>query len=41
MTPEQALGILAQATSQVNANRETHLAILAAIDILKKAINKE
>ena len=38
MTPKQALEILVQASGQLNANREVHLQILKAIDVLKKEL---
>lgn len=38
MTVKQAIEILEQATSQINASRQTHLAILQALAVLKEQI---
>ena len=40
MTPEQALALLSQVSGQVSANREVHLKIIEAIDILKEKIKQ-
>lgn len=36
MNFEQAISILTQVTSQINANRDTHAQIVAALECLKK-----
>lgn len=41
MTPEQAIQLLIQATAPVNANREVHMQILKAIEVLKQLVEKE
>jgi hypothetical protein len=38
MTPEQALALLLEVTKELRATRETHQAIIVAIETLKKAI---
>lgn len=38
MNSKQALELLIQATAQLNANREVHLQILKAIEVLKKEL---
>lgn len=38
MTPEQALEILRNATGTIQANREAHITISAALDVLAKAL---
>ena len=40
MTPEQALQLLAQASGQLNANREVHLQLIKAIEVLQAVIKK-
>lgn len=40
MTPEQALQILSQATSQLNTSRAAHLQIMQALEVLQKLIPK-
>jgi hypothetical protein len=41
MTAKQAFDILVQATGQINANRETHVAIQQALDVVKQAIAEQ
>jgi hypothetical protein len=41
MTPEQALTILSQATELVQANRQVHMQILAAIETLKPLVKPQ
>ena len=41
MTTEQALQILVEATRNVSATRDQHQTILAALELLKSAVNKE
>lgn len=38
MTPDQALQILSQATSQLNTSRAAHLQIMQALEVLQKLI---
>lgn len=38
MSPEQALQYLAQVTASLQANRETHLAIINAIKVIEDAL---
>lgn len=40
MTPEQALSILSQATELVQANRQVHLQIINAIEVLKPLVKQ-
>lgn len=39
MNPQQALELLDRAVSQVNANREAHIALVNALEVIKKAIS--
>lgn len=41
LSPNQALDILIKASGQIVANRDTHLQIIQAIEVLKKAIKQE
>lgn len=41
MTPEQALKILDEVTKNVSANRDTHQAILIALETIKKLIESQ
>ena len=41
MTPEQALKILDEVTKGISANRDTHQAILMALDTLRKLIESK
>ena len=38
MKPEEALNIIEKATGELSANRQTHVVIQQAIQILRKAI---
>ena len=38
MSKEEALNIVTTATSQLNANRETHIAIITALQVLNDTI---
>lgn len=38
MTPEQALDLLDQVSSRLQADRQTHAACVQAVQVLKKAI---
>lgn len=35
MNPQEALNLLDRAVSQVNANRETHILLVRALEVLK------
>jgi hypothetical protein len=39
MDAKRAFDILVQATGQINANRETHVAIQQALDVVRQALN--
>lgn len=39
MTPEQALAILTQATASVQANRDVHIQIMNAIEVIKELVS--
>ena len=41
MTIEQALNILSEVTKNIQANRETHLAVIQAIKTLQDALVKK
>ncbi|MFA6335627.1 MAG: hypothetical protein WCX48_08755 [Bacteroidales bacterium] len=41
MEKEEALAIIDNVCSQITSNRETHLKIIEAIEVLKKAIAPE
>lgn len=41
MTPEQAINIIDQAVAQIQANREVHVKLQEAIQILNNLIKKE
>jgi len=41
MTIKEAIELLEQATSQVNANRVVHIKILQAIELIKKELLKK
>ena len=39
MTNQEALGIVSQATAKLNADRDTHMAIIAALQVINETIN--
>jgi len=41
MTPQQALEVLEQATAQLVANRQLHVAVIQALTVLKEHVNKQ
>lgn len=41
MTPEQALSLLSQASAQLSANREVHIQLIKAVEVLEQAIKEK
>lgn len=41
MTTEQALQLITSVTESVQANRQVHIQILQAIEVIKKALEKK
>lgn len=41
MEPKEALKLLTEATAQINTNRQTHMAMVEAINVLLRAITPQ